>query len=271
MNNYNLVKNIFVEGNKFDYINLSQSVLAYKKLSFSLQKPLKLILLYGIPGSGKTFLLKKIHADLSKKKRNIIYYPAPFFDEVEFLKSLYEDIFREKPPAKHFSYDELLKIIMNAIDKSKVEAITILIDEAQLYPQALIEKIRLMADSRRFKFLFTVHKTDQEDILAKDYFKTRIWESIEISPCNYEDLKTYIEKKFLFHNFISLLPMFKEKQFKFIYKHTKGNLRETNKLLYKTFEISEYYENNNPKKLSQKEVKMAILELAAIDLGMIDA
>ena len=160
---------------------------------------------------------------------------------------------------------------MYGIDKLKLEPISILIDEAQLYPQDLIEKIRLMADTRKFKFLFTVHKTDQEDILAKDYFKTRIWESIEISPCNYVELKAYIEKKFLFHNFVAMIPMFREKHLKFIYKHTKGNLRETNKFLFKLFELCEYYEINEPLKLNSKVIKFSLLELVAIDLGMINA
>ncbi len=269
MNNYKLVKNIFVEGNKFDYLNLSQSVIAYKKISFSLQKPLKLILLFGKPGSGKTFLLKKIHSDFSKKKR-ILFYPAPFFDEVEFLKSLYQDIFNKVPP-RSGTYDEFLKAIIYGINKLELDPIPILIDEAQLYPQDLIEKIRLMADTRKFKFLFTVHKTDQEDILAKDYFKTRIWESIEIIPCTYPELKIYIEKKFLFHNFVGMIPMFKDKHLRFIFKYTKGNLRETNKFLYKLFELCEYYETHNPQRLNTKVMKMAHLEMIAIELGMIDA
>jgi hypothetical protein len=183
---------------------------------------------------------------------------------------LYQDIFGKVPP-RTGTYDEFLKAIMYGMDKLKLDPIPILIDEAQLYPQALIEKIRLMADTRKFKFLFTVHKTDQEDILAKDYFKTRIWESIEINPCSYNELKIYIEKKFLFHNFVAMITMFREKHFKFIFKHSNGNLRETNKFLYKLFELCEYYETHNPKKLDTTLIKMAHLEMIAIELGMIDA
>lgn len=110
-----------------------------------------------------------------------------------FIEALYEHIFGKKSP-EFSNYNEFLSVMSKYIT-SKDQAITVLIDEAQLYPVELIEKIRLMADSRLFKFLFTVHKTEKEDVLAKDYFKTRIWETIEIDNASLEEIKTYIEKK----------------------------------------------------------------------------
>ena len=55
----------------------------------------------------------------------------------------------------------------------------VLLDEAQLYSSSLMEKIRLLSDSRKIKFVITLHKTEEEDIIAKEHFQTRIWESIE--------------------------------------------------------------------------------------------
>ncbi len=269
MNNYAKIKEIFVEGNKFDYVNLTQSVMAYKKLREALKKPLKLILLYGKPGTGKTFLLTKLYNDL-KKEYPIIFFPTPFFDENEFLNTIYRKIFKEEAPETK-SYNALFTHIVRRMKKENVEPVTILIDEAQLYPPALIEKIRLMADTRKFKFLFTVHKTDEEDVLAKDYFKTRIWETIEIKSISLEELKLYLEKKLVYHNLFNYLSLLKEKQYKMIHKFAKGNLRETNKLLFKTFEICEYYENNEPDKLNSKILKPKILEMAALNLRIIHA
>ncbi len=267
MNNsqYTDLKNIFIDGEVFDYINLDKSVAAYEKLIQAIDKPLKLILFYGKPGAGKTFLLQKIYNDY-KRKKNIIFLPMPFFNEQEFLKTLYRKIFHKNPP-KFDGYDEFLSMISYKL-KKKSDAITILIDESQLYPDELIEKIRLMADSRKFKFLFTVHKTNEEDILAKDYFKTRIWESIELENSTHIEVKTYIEKKMMYHNKFEHLSLFGEKHYKLIMKLTEGNLRTINKLLFKLFEILEYYDLNNPSKINQNQLQMKYLKMAGISQGM---
>lgn len=267
-NTYTHLKTIFVDGEVFDYVNLDRSVIAYDKLIQTLDKPLKLILFYGKPGTGKTFLLQKIYNDLQHKKK-IIFFPRPFFDEKSFINSLYEKTFDE--PSPQFShYDEFLIAVQKRI-VSKEDAITVMIDEAQLYPAELIERIRLMADSRLFKFLFTVHKTEEEDLLAKDYFQTRIWESIEIENASRNEIKTYIEKKLLFHNRFEFLTLFKEKHYSLILKLTRGNLRTINKLMYKLFEILEYYDHHKPSAIKTNALHVKHLEMAGISLGMIHA
>jgi len=65
------LKTIFVDGEVFDYVNLDRSALTYDKLVQTLEKPLKLILFYGKPGTGKTFLLQKIYNDMNGKKKII--------------------------------------------------------------------------------------------------------------------------------------------------------------------------------------------------------
>ena len=264
--NYIQIKNIFVDGEVFDYVNLDKSVYAYERLVQALNKPLKLILFFGKPGTGKTFLLQKIYNDY-KDKKNVVFFPRPFFDEKEFLKALYENVFKENSP--NFSgYNEFLSTATKKLEEKS--SVTVLIDEAQLYPQELIEKIRLMSDSRKFKFLFTVHKTEKEDVLAKDYFQTRIWETIELHNSSINEVKTYIEKKMLFHNKFEHLSLFKDSHYKFLMKVTKGNLRTINKLMYKLFEILEYYDVNKPSIVSRKTLKLKFIEMAAINLGMIN-
>lgn len=264
---YTELKNIFVDGEVFDFVNLDKSAQAYERLVQTLNKPLKLILFFGKPGTGKTFLLQKIYNDF-KKEKNIVFFPRPFFNENEFITALYKNIFNEKAPT--FSgYNEFLSISTKKLNEK--QSITVLIDEAQLYPEELIEKIRLMADSRKFKFLFTVHKTGKEDVLAKDYFQTRIWETIELHNSSLNEIKTYIEKKMLFHNMFEYLSFFNERHYKFIVKVTNGNLRTTNKLMYKLFEILEYYDENKPSVVRGQTIRTKYLEMAAINLGMIHA
>ena len=268
-NRYADTKSIFIDGLSFDYINLDKSVSAYNKLANALSKPLKLILFYGKPGTGKTFLLQKIYNDL-KTKQPIVFFPRPFFDEKQFLSQLYEEIFAVKSQVFD-GYESFLTVFKEKIPKNMEDTtVTVLLDEAQLYPDDLIEKIRLMADSRMFKFLFTVHKTDKEDILAKGYFKTRIWETIELEDSSLAELQAYIEKKLLFHNKFEFISMFKN-HYDLIFKITSGNLRTVNKLSFKLFELYEYLEAEKPSVLTKKSIRKKLLEMAAIDTGLINA
>lgn len=266
--NFTKIKNIFVEGGVFDYVNLDKSIFVYEKVIKSLQKPLKLILFFGKPGTGKTFLLQKVHKDL-KHKQPIIFFPQPFFNEEQFLIALYEKIFAETAP--NFSgYEEFLKIFTEKKITSE-ESVIVLLDEAQLYPSELIEKIRLMADTRKFKFLFTVHKTEKEDTLAKDYFTTRIWESIEMPNSTQDEIRLYLEKKFLFHNLFEYINIFSDKQIKLIFRLTKGNLRTLNKLMFKVFEICEFYEYHKPSLIKSNQLSQKYIYMAAISTGLLNA
>lgn len=265
---YTNLKSIFIDGETFDYVTLDRSVSTYDKLVQALDKPFKLILFYGKPGTGKTFILQKIYNDFAIKK-HIVFLPRPFFEEIAFLKILFQDAFGETPPP-FSNYNEFLTLISNHATIEK--PITVLIDEAQLYPVSLIEKIRLLADTRMFRFLFTVHKTEKEDILAKDYFQTRIWETIELENASRTEIKTYIEKKFLFHNKAQHLDLLRNQHYKFIAKFTYGNLRTINKFLYKLFEILEYYDIHKPSSLTKKStLDIKYFEMTAISLGMIHA
>lgn len=274
-NSFTIIKDIFIEDNGvFDYINLDKSAMAYHKIMNALQKPLKLVLFYGRPGSGKTFLLNKIYKDLSSKQR-IVFFNQPFFNENAFVNSLYHEIFWEEKKLDTYEnfIAEYKKNFKIKDDNSNVleHQTIILLDEAQLYPDELIEKIRLMADTRCFKFLFTVHKTDEEDVLVKDYFKTRIWESVELTNSNLDEVGLYIGKKLAYHNFQSYFSMYGTEQIKLLYKFTNGNLRTLNKMMYKVYELLEYYEENRPTAFNSKRAFNKIIEMAAIDSELLNA
>lgn len=52
-----------------------------------------------------------------------------------------------------------------------------------------------------------------------------------------------------------------------IHKLTKGNYRECNKMLFTIFDICEYYDLNEPAKISYDRVSRKIVEMAGLKLG----
>ncbi len=268
-NNYEELKNIFIDVvDENAYVELDSTSYNYSVLESSLDKPLKMVLLYGKPGTGKSMLLNKLYHNL-KGHREIHYFNTPILSEKEFLKSIYEAMSGEEIPAKlRVNFDALLKYCLKLKDKREV---IFLLDECQLYSEPLMEKIRLLSDTRVVKFVITLHKTDNEDVIAKEHFKTRIWEVIEMSNANEYDMELYIQKKMIAKGLIDFFNLMKKKHFRYIHAHTKGNFRETNKYLYTLFDIYEYYAKNEPKKISTKKFSTKILEMTAIKLGYIDA
>jgi type II secretory pathway predicted ATPase ExeA len=264
---YNEIKNIFLDTVDNDnFVELDSTVFNYKILEDSLDKPLKMILLFGRPGTGKSMILNRLYHNL-KDSRDIHYFDAPILSEKEFLKNIYESMSSKKiPPNMRVNFDGLLKYCQQ--QKGKREVI-FLLDECQLYSEALMEKIRLLSDTRVVKFVITLHKTENEDIIAKEHFKTRIWEVVELKNADVNDLEVYIQKKLIQKGFVEVSNMITKKDVKFIHNFTKGNFRETNKFLYTVFNIYEYYDLFKPEKINTQRISKKILEMAAIKIGYI--
>ncbi|ERJ30771.1 MSHA biogenesis protein MshM [Campylobacter concisus UNSWCS] len=271
-NIYTHIKDVFIdEDESLNFVNLDNSISCYNKIVLALKKSLKLILFYGKPGSGKTFLLNKIANDL-KEDKSLIFFPHPFFSEATFIEALCEQIYGKKLEDIN-NFESFIKFYskdFSSKDEILKNQMTVILDEAQLYPTELIEKIRLMADTRMFKFLFTIHKTENEDILAKDYFQTRIWESIELSSADVNEIIIYLQRKLSQKNYDKYLK-FDKKDYECAYSFCGGNLRTLNKIMYKFYEICEYYEQYQPSKLSGDKANIMILTMAALDAGLIDA
>jgi len=265
---FETLKNIFVDGvNQENYVELDSVKYNYDILESSLDKPLKMVLLFGKPGTGKSMLLNQLYHNL-KSKREIHFFEAPILSEKEFLRTIYESISGRKIPEKmRVNFDGLLKFCQKLKGEREI---VFLLDECQLYSEALMEKIRLLSDTRVIKFIITLHKTENEDVIAKEHFKTRIWEVIELSNANEYDLELYLQKKMIQKGFVEVSNMISKRDIKYIHDFTKGNFRETNKYLYTIFEIYEYYDKNEPHKISEKKFSKKILEMAALKLGYIN-
>jgi type II secretory pathway predicted ATPase ExeA len=260
-------KNVFIDSVDLDdYIELESSSNAFKQLETSLEKPLKMILLFGKPGTGKSILLNRLHQRLQSSKE-IYYFDTPAINEKEFFYKIFKILTGKKlPPNTEVNFSALVNYCKNLRGKREV---VIILDEAQMYGPEMMEKIRLLSDSRAIKFVVALHKTEDEDIIAKEHFQSRIWEVIELSNASLNDLTSYIHKKLLKKNIFEIANSLKKKHLKAIHRFTQGNYRECNKMMYTIFEICEYYDKYDPMKIDYDVLPMRIIEMAAIKLGHI--
>jgi thymidine kinase len=268
MHNYTEAKNVFIDEVRVDeYIGLESSKKAYDKLEQSFDRSIKMILLYGQPGTGKTMMLHRLYQN-NRHQRDLHLIDTPLGNKKEFYSRLFTIFTGKMMPANSTVHFDTLVDYGRAV-KGKRE-IMILLDEAQMYPSELLEEIRILSDTGSIKFIIALHKTTDEDVIAKEHFQSRIWESIELKNASVNELKTYVYRRLLNRGLMEVANQFGQRQHKFIFAMTKGNYRQCNKLLYSAFEIMEYYSEHEPDKMDYHQISMKILEMSAIKTGLID-
>ncbi|HHH20123.1 MAG TPA: ATP-binding protein, partial [Campylobacterales bacterium] len=134
---YSEIKNLFLDSvDSKNYVELDSLGFNHKVLEESLDKPLKMILLFGRPGTGKSMTLNRLYTQL-KNQREIHYFDAPILSEKEFLKSIYESISGQKIPQNmRVNFDGLLRYCQKLKGEREI---VFLLDECQLYSEALME------------------------------------------------------------------------------------------------------------------------------------
>ena len=227
---------------------------------------MKMVLLFGRPGTGKSLLLNRIYRDL-KDQYELYLFDTPSLSGEEFFRKLFHVLtHHELPKGAKVSFETFVDFLKSV---KGTRSIIVLVDEAQMYPNEVLEQIRILSDTGAIKFVISLHKTEDEDLIAKEHFQSRIWEVIELKNATREELKIYIHQKLLQGNEFEFANQIRESHIKFIFHCTQGNYRETNKMLYTVYEMYEYYDHHSPASIDHHKLSKKILEMTALKLGYI--
>ncbi|MGW8169312.1 MAG: AAA family ATPase [Sulfurovaceae bacterium] len=269
-NSFQVAKNTFLDVIDInEYIEIESSYMVMTQLENAIHKPFKMVILFGRPGTGKSILLKNLF-EQTKHQKEMYFFETPSGNQKEFLKQLLKAIKKEDVPLDtDVDFVDLVDYCKSIKDQREI---IFLLDEAQMYDMDTFEKIRLLSDTNTIKFIISLHQHGKEELLTQAHFSSRIWERIELKNITVQEQALYIYKKLSNKNLINIANNIKDKNLKLIYKYTKGNYRECNKLMYAIFEICEYYDKYNPLKMMNiNSIPNKIIEMAGLKLGYINA
>ncbi len=261
-------KDVFLDTvNAKEYVQSKHTSRIYQSLKDSIiNKPSKIILLYGNSGTGKSMFLNKLYTDISTSQPTF-FYKTPILSESEFYQTLAQDLCHTKY-CEELNFTQFVKIIEQTGQK---QIPIVLLDEAQLYSETIMEEIRLLSDRQMVKFVITLRKIEKKSIIAQEHFQTRIWKTIKLENTSYSELKIYIQKKLTNANCFDNVKMFTNRAVNKIYKITNGNYRDTNKLLYTLFDLCYHYEKSNrSSSVKTDQISNKVIEIAAIQAGLIN-
>ncbi len=258
MSRFKLAKEAFLSDENLVPIKLENQYPIQKLVKMlSMKKSQNITLIYGDAGVGKTTLLNEIYK--ANEKDNILFFKTPLLSINSLINQIYKKFLKEEEMPK-----DTQDAIFNLIAKLNDIAI-IMLDEANLYKDEILEFVRILSDTNKFKFILSMTNSS---LMNEASFKTRIWEVIKLENLSKDEFMTYIDQRLIAKNQTDIVRLLNKKNYDLLYRLTKGNLRNTNRLMFKTFEICEYYDDNEPKKLNNDYLSNKIIEMAAIDLRM---
>ena len=224
-------------------------------------KEVTLTFLLGDPGVGKTYMLHLIKEELSQTHK-VLISAEPFSSPESFLQFLLSDVVN----SSHLSLSELKE---RAVTLYKESEHAILIDEAQLLSENVLEYIRVLSDTKVFNFVLSMHKQEGEAIVKKPHFASRDHRVVTMGLLESGELKHFLESQLLRHNLGNLAELFKEKELHRIESYSAGNFRMLKQMLKTIFALMDYAKINALK--AYVKPNECIVSMAAIDLGCIDA
>ncbi len=220
-----------------------------------------LLFLLGAPGVGKTYLLHLIEQHFPNK--TILFATDPFRTPEALLSFLLHGT----------AYDA-----QAALSELKASAIThfkehedhlIIIDEAQLLDESVLEFIRLLTDTGHCNFLLSMHQDEGMKLVKQRHFASRNHRVVTLGVLQNNEIQQYIEAQLLTHALGGFSELFQKKQVKTLKEFSQGNFRVVKQLLKHTFSIMDYAKTHGHNRYTTPT--SCVITMAAIDLGMIDA
>ncbi|MGP1449589.1 MAG: AAA family ATPase [Wolinella sp.] len=265
MSLYTKAKNLFAQSSDIrDFIALDANIRIKEKLKeHILHKPFQILLLTGSPGVGKTYVAEKLSEELPSNE--MYFQKFPFATTIGFLSSLHLHFLPDKVLPEPCTRESLLASFKENLRHTPA----IIIDEIQLYKNEELEIIRMLSDTRIFRFIFILHKLEKQDLLSQSYFVSRTWGSLELDKLTPSECQIFITQKLGQNKLSQLASQLGRRQYSRLYSLSGGNLRILGKLCYTIFEICEHYESNTPSLLASGNIPIQFIEMAALDLGLL--
>lgn len=252
---------LFEEGGESPYFEVRSAYAALSTITSSLEQKLgQMIFLIGQPGSGKTYLLNHLK-NTQKTSNPPLLFETPLLTPLTFLRRLVEH--HGEVPAGL----EIEELKQQAQELYKEKKTLVMLDEAQLLSDEMLEFVRILSDSRLFWIVFAMHEAEGRKILQQSHFKSRPHTLIELGKLSAKELDIYLNTQLIFSKDSAVLK-FHQRHAKKIYTLTQGNFRYLKKLLYTEFMLLHEAQEMGMKKF--QEPSKCILCMAAIEIGLIN-
>jgi predicted AAA+ superfamily ATPase len=247
---------------KDDYFESMSAEFAKNSLIHAIKnEQTPLLFLLGDPGVGKTYMLHLLKEDFTHTHR-ILMASEPFATPESLLQFLLTG-------TGHDSGLSLLELKERAVNIYKNIPHIIMIDEAQLLSESILEYIRILSDTKAFRFILSMHREEGELIVKKKHFASRDHKVVTIGLLEQGELKHFLESQLLRHELGNMAELFKTKELVLINRYAAGNFRMIKQMLKRIFSLMDYAKTNALKPYVTPN--KCIVMMAAIDMGCIDA
>ena len=220
-----------------------------------------LIFLLGDPGVGKTYMLNIIKENYIMKKR-VLFSNEPFLTPESFLYFL----LKNQSLGENLPITKLKELAINLFSQ---EENIIIVDEAQLLSESVLEFIRILSDTGYFNFIISMHKDEGQEILNLQHFASRTHVAMTLEKLTLNEILNYIHAQLFRNSMGDYVEYFSTKEVKQINFYSDGNFRQIKQILKHVFSIMNYANENS--KIGYDKPNRCVITMSAIDLGIIDA
>ncbi|WP_457595930.1 AAA family ATPase [Hydrogenimonas sp.] len=248
-----------------DYFDAATAELTKSTLLALVSEPERRpIFLLGDPGVGKSKMLHTLakHFAQEEPRRLVVHLQEPFFGPEPFLKRLLEAA-GEAPAGE---LEEMKKAAVACYGECEH---LIMIDEAQLLEEPSLEFLRILSDTKAFRFLLSMHREEGEAILQKPHFKSRSHKVVEIGRLDRAEVGEYLNTTLLKEGFGDLAALIDNRSTKRIHRYAEGNFRQVKRMAQSMFELMGHAQANGMRRFMRPG--RCLLDMAAIDVGLLDA